>query len=100
MQQVDIVIRTDHPAFAGHFPGMPIIPGVVLLDEALWAISSRTGIDLDAITVTSIKFKSFVRPGQPLTLRYEPMPRGRYRFELMCAQRRVANGMIAAAAPD
>ena len=26
-------VEADHPALEGHFPGRPIVPGVVLLDE-------------------------------------------------------------------
>ncbi len=26
-------IKKDHPCLAGHFPGNPIVPGVVILDE-------------------------------------------------------------------
>ena len=31
----------DHPSFAGHFPKFPVLPGAVLLDEALQAIEQR-----------------------------------------------------------
>ena len=40
-----IEIPAAHPAFPGHFPGMPILPGVVLLDEALHAIAAARGAD-------------------------------------------------------
>ena len=32
-----IAIPADHPAFDGHFPGQPLLPGVVLLAEVMEA---------------------------------------------------------------
>ena len=40
MSEATTVLRrlaADHPAFAGHFPGQPLLPGVVLLSEVLEA---------------------------------------------------------------
>ena len=45
-------IAPDHPAFAGHFPGTPILPGVVLLDSALQAIAAATGLVLDRCEIS------------------------------------------------
>jgi 3-hydroxymyristoyl/3-hydroxydecanoyl-(acyl carrier protein) dehydratase len=32
---VTVLVPPQHPAFEGHFPGAPLLPGVVLLDEVL-----------------------------------------------------------------
>ena len=40
-QSVSLCIAPHHPALAGHFPEFPVVPGVVLLDEALHAIEVR-----------------------------------------------------------
>ena len=51
-------IAADHPAFAGHFPGPPLLPGVVLLDLILAeaGIAALRGI-------TRAKFLRPVGPG-------------------------------------
>ena len=33
----------DHPSLPGHFPGRPVVPGVVLLDRVLAAIEAAHG---------------------------------------------------------
>ncbi len=95
MADTDIVIPPDHPAFAGHFPGTPIVPGVVLLDEVLQAIAAACGHAPQRCALTAVKFRSIVRPGERLRLHIECTPAGGARFELECDGRAVASGTLA-----
>ena len=37
-QDQHITIPQDHPAIPGHFPGNPVVPGVIILQEVIKAI--------------------------------------------------------------
>ena len=92
-------IAADHPAYAGHFPGQPILPGVVLLDAALHALATQHGLAGDAVQLNAAKFLSPVRPGEVLTLHASASPAGGIRFEIRCAdaqrgERSVASGSV------
>ena len=63
--ETSLVFAAGHPAFAGHFPGAPIVPGVLLLDAALHA-AEQAG--MAATGIPSAKFLQPVGPGQPLEL--------------------------------
>ncbi|MEO8407190.1 MAG: hypothetical protein ABI476_02020 [Oxalobacteraceae bacterium] len=95
-----LAIAADHPVFAGHFPGAPIVPGAMLLDLALQAIGKRVGVDLSACHINAVKFLSPVRPGEPASVRYETLHNGAIRFDILCAERKVATGTVRVAAPE
>lgn len=88
-------IAADHPAFAGHFPGMPILPGAVLLDEALHAVELELALDLTEWQVASAKFLALVRPGDALTLEYAPPADGVLRFTVRLKDRPALAGTLA-----
>ena len=90
-----MAIPADHPAYAGHFPGMPVLPGVVLLDATLYAIEHSGEGTSGRWTVSSAKFQSAVRPGEALTLQHETLPNGSVRFAIRAAHRPVASGILA-----
>lgn len=87
-------INPEHPAFAGHFPGAPIVPGVVLLDEALHAIACATGVSLAACELRAVKFLSPLAPGVAVVLATELLANGAIRFEILADQRKIATGSV------
>jgi 3-hydroxyacyl-[acyl-carrier-protein] dehydratase len=85
-------VAPDHPAFAGHFPGAPILPGVLLLDAVLrWA---ETVTDSVAGPIGSAKFLSPVLPGEVLSLALVCATPGSARFDITCGSRKVATGQL------
>jgi 3-hydroxymyristoyl/3-hydroxydecanoyl-(acyl carrier protein) dehydratase len=94
MMQTRLTIPSDHPAFAGHFPGMPIVPGVVLLDEALHAISVAEDISLAACHINSVKFLSPLKPGESVVIEHEVQESGAIRFEVLCDERKIVAGSV------
>jgi 3-hydroxymyristoyl/3-hydroxydecanoyl-(acyl carrier protein) dehydratase len=89
-----LAIAADHPAYAGHFPGTPVLPGVVLLDATLDALEKAGKGPLGHWEVSNAKFQSAVRPGEALTLHHETLPNGSIRFAIRAPDRAVANGLI------
>ena len=88
------VVPVDHPAFAGHFPGTPILPGVVLLDVTLHAITEAAGIEPGSCEIGSVKFLSPAKPGDQLEIRYDSPPGGTIRFDIVADTRKIASGNI------
>jgi 3-hydroxymyristoyl/3-hydroxydecanoyl-(acyl carrier protein) dehydratase len=60
--RVGDAIEADHPALAGHFPGNPIVPGVLLLARVARAAAQLSRAPLTAIPVA--KFHAPLRPGE------------------------------------
>lgn len=98
MSDLSLSIAADHPAYAGHFPGHPILPGVVLLDAALYALAARQGLGAAGGQIKSAKFLSPVSPGEALRLDYAVTAAGVFRFEVvateMANERVVASGVL------
>lgn len=93
------IVPEDHPAFAGHFPGRPIVPGVVLLDRALALIAAATQLDPSACTIASAKFLSPAGPGETLQFSWQRKDSGAIQFDITAACRSIATGLIAPPSP-
>lgn len=64
MSRVDFDFRVpaDHPSLPGHFPGQPIVPGVLLLDHVLVALQQATVRRV--VRLQQVKFTSALRPDE------------------------------------
>jgi predicted LPLAT superfamily acyltransferase len=89
-----LTVDAAHPALAGHFPGAPVVPGVVLLDETLRALELANGGTGLHWTVSAAKFLKPVQPGETLTVESEPLANGALRFTVSSAGRLVASGVL------
>lgn len=85
------IIPPEHPALAGHFPGNPIVPGVVLLDEVAYALKlSQPDIHLSGMP--SVKFLSPLLPGEPCDIIFTEGRNHTIKFECRSGERVIANG--------
>ena len=90
----------DHPCLPGHFPGQPIVPGVVVLDHVLAAIEQAHGA-LGALRLPQVKFLQPLLPGEPA--RVELLPAGdsdgtpRWRFRVWRDATLLASGEVVSA---
>lgn len=90
-------VPADHPAFPGHFPGQPLLPGALILSEVREAIGSvpalvaRLGAQP---TLAAAKFLAPVGPQSTLTIELQPEagPAGGVRFEVRCCDVVAASG--------
>jgi 3-hydroxymyristoyl/3-hydroxydecanoyl-(acyl carrier protein) dehydratase len=87
-------IPADHPALPGHFPGNPIVPGVVLLAEALRAIEAASGISLEKCQIGSVKFQKTVAPGEQLAMEFTVDRAGDIAFALRSANKIAVQGVV------
>lgn len=88
------LVPLDHPAAPGHFPGNPIMPGVVLLDEIIGAAVDHGQLTDAECVVKAAKFLRPVRPGEELTIRLQPQPHGQVRFECSVGGEMAVSGSL------
>lgn len=97
--EVQRSISPNHPALAGHFPGNPVVPGVVILSELVQATEAWLHWTGDPVAVTSVKFMRLLRPSEPFTLLLERLSENRVSFAILREQVRIAAGSLQRTTP-
>lgn len=89
-------VPATHPCLPGHFPGDPLVPGVVVLDHVVAAIESLHG-PLGALRLPQVKFVQPLRPGQRADIALEHASGTmRWRFRVAREGTLLASGEIVA----
>ena len=88
-------IPSDHPSLPGHFPGRPIVPGVVLLDRVIAAIEATHG-PLPALRLPQVKFVQPLLPGEDAEVALDPQADDRWKFRVLRGDALLASGEVAA----
>ena len=85
----------DLAIFDGHFPTIPILPGVV---QVAWAVDlARTHLQVGGRFrgITATKFRRLVQPGMSLALTLEHQPEtGELRFEYLLGEALASIGRV------
>jgi 3-hydroxymyristoyl/3-hydroxydecanoyl-(acyl carrier protein) dehydratase len=89
----DLRIDAAHPALPGHFPGRPIVPGVVLLDRVIAAAEQWLRCKVSPRSLPQAKFNAPLLPGESaqgrLSLEGEEL-----RFEILRGGTTIASGLF------
>lgn len=93
-------IPADLPYFEGHFPGLPILPGVALLSWVKVFDAWFLGGARDYVAIENLKFTAAVHPGETLELTIARTTDGAVRFRYESAREAKAGGAFLPAAPS
>lgn len=96
-------VTINEPFFAGHFPGMPVMPGVLLLEAMAQAgavLALKHGANADQVMylagIDQAKFRRPVTPGDQLRIEADMI---RYKVRIMKLKGRVlVDGVVVAQA--
>ena len=89
------VVPHEHPALPGHFPGNPVVPGVLLIDHVLSLLEAISG-PLPGLRLPQVKFLHPLLPGQAAQVCLEGEA-PRWRFRVLRGDTVLASGEVVAA---
>lgn len=88
-------IDAAHPCLPGHFPGRPVVPGVLILEEVMRCARDALDLPLRLARVPQVKFATPLLPDEDAVIELTlDRPALRARFRLMHDARLLAAGEL------
>jgi 3-hydroxyacyl-[acyl-carrier-protein] dehydratase len=89
------LVPADLAIFRGHFPGVPIVPGVMQVGWAVELARAHGLVTGPCTGIITAKFRRLVMPGMRLVARLEPSARaGQLHFKYECDGAVVSTGRL------
>jgi 3-hydroxyacyl-[acyl-carrier-protein] dehydratase len=85
-------IEPLHPSLPGHFPGNPIVPGVLILQRVLKAAASSFGAAVSDVTVA--KFHARLKPDEQFSIVLERSANGTIHFRVLRGETLISGGIL------
>lgn len=89
----ECVIDENHPSLPGHFPGNPIVPGVVIIDEVI-AVVGKWQPQAVIEGFNSVKFIQPLLPNEHFVVELNQTKSNRIKFECKKTQQVFASGLM------
>jgi 3-hydroxyacyl-[acyl-carrier-protein] dehydratase len=86
-------IDSDHPSLPGHFPGHPVVPGVVVLEQVLAEIERAHG-PLGTLRLPQVKFVQPLLPDENADIELTGAA-PRWKFRVLRGDTLIASGEVA-----
>lgn len=83
----------SHPSLDGHFPGHPVMPGVVLLERVVLACKTWAP-ECQVSGLESVKFHRPIRPGDRFAIELQRDSSQRIRFRCAAGELLYSNGVL------